>query len=145
MKNCSYHRCNQRNRRGLCTPLCKRWLRFDHYGWNTGKLENLKKNWRLRVYRSLPWLSMYVTVKRQERLWIIFLGAILMCWSIMPVWLVVWNLSTRGSFEDWDQMIDTNIKDSSPWLVWLFLVWWSCNHGHIINIGSVAGDAYAGW
>ena len=31
-ENCSYHRCNQRNWRGLCTPLCKRWLRFDHYG-----------------------------------------------------------------------------------------------------------------
>ena len=47
----------------------------------------------------------------------------------------------EGSFEDWDTMIDTNIKGllnmtrfDVPGMV-------ERNEGHIINIGSVAGDA----
>ena len=50
-------------------------------GRNTGKLEILKKELEAEGYRSLLWLLMCVTVKRQERLWIIFrrIGAILMC------------------------------------------------------------------
>lgn len=51
----------------------------------------------------------------------------------------------EGSFDDWDEMIDTNIKGLLnmtrlvvPWMV-------ERNRGHVINIGSVAGDAaYAG-
>lgn len=51
-------------------------------GRNTGKLEILKKELEAEGGdRSLLWLLMCVTVKRQERLWIIFrrIGAILMC------------------------------------------------------------------
>ena len=51
----------------------------------------------------------------------------------------------EGSIDDWEQMIDTNIKGLlyvtrivSPWLV-------SNQKGHIINIGSIAGkEAYPG-
>ena len=48
-------------------------------GRNTGKLEILKKE--LEAEGVQVWLLMCVTVKRQERLWIIFrrVGAILMC------------------------------------------------------------------
>jgi NADP-dependent 3-hydroxy acid dehydrogenase YdfG len=45
----------------------------------------------------------------------------------------------EGSIEDWEQMIDTNIKgllyitkEIAPWMI-------SCGSGHIINIGSIAG------
>jgi len=51
----------------------------------------------------------------------------------------------EGSIDDWEQMIDTNIKGLlyvtrivAPWMV-------ANKKGHIINIGSVAGkEAYAG-
>lgn len=51
----------------------------------------------------------------------------------------------EGSIEDWEQMIDTNIKGLlyvsrkvAPWLV-------TRKRGHIINIGSIAGkEAYPG-
>ncbi len=51
----------------------------------------------------------------------------------------------EGSIEDWEQMIDTNIKGLlyvtrmvSPWMV-------KNQKGHIINIGSIAGkEAYPG-
>jgi NADP-dependent 3-hydroxy acid dehydrogenase YdfG len=51
----------------------------------------------------------------------------------------------EGSIDDWEQMIDTNIKGLlyvtrivSPWLV-------AQKKGHIINIGSIAGkEAYSG-
>lgn len=50
-------------------------------GRNTGKLEILKKELEAEGVQALLWLLMCVTVKRQERLWIIFrrIGAILMC------------------------------------------------------------------
>lgn len=47
----------------------------------------------------------------------------------------------EGDFEDWDAMIDTNIKGllNVTRLVVPGMV--ERNHGHVINIGSVAGDA----
>jgi len=51
----------------------------------------------------------------------------------------------EGNFDDWDQMIDTNIKGLLTMTRLIVPDMVKCNHGHIINIGSVAGDAaYAG-
>lgn len=51
----------------------------------------------------------------------------------------------QGDFDDWDQMIDTNIKGLLTMTRLIVPDMVSRNHGHIINIGSVAGDAaYAG-
>lgn len=51
----------------------------------------------------------------------------------------------EGSFDDWDQMIDTNIKGLLTMTRLIVPGMVKANHGHIINIGSVAGDAaYAG-
>ena len=51
----------------------------------------------------------------------------------------------QGDFDDWDQMIDTNIKGLLTMTRLIVPGMVSRNHGHIINIGSVAGDAaYAG-
>ena len=48
-------------------------------------------------------------------------------------------------FEDWDQMIDTNIKGLLTMTRLIVPGMVERNHGHVINIGSVAGDAaYAG-
>ena len=49
------------------------------------------------------------------------------------------------SLEEWDQMIDTNIKGLLTMTRLIVPGMVRRNHGHIINIGSVAGDAaYAG-
>lgn len=51
----------------------------------------------------------------------------------------------EGDFEDWDTMIDTNIKGLLTMTRLIVPGMVKRNHGHIINIGSVAGDAaYAG-
>lgn len=51
----------------------------------------------------------------------------------------------EGSFEDWDEMVDTNIKGLLTMTRLIVPGMVERNHGHVINIGSVAGDAaYAG-
>lgn len=53
--------------------------------------------------------------------------------------------SMREAFDDWDQMIDTNIKGLLTMTRLIVPDMVKRNHGHVINIGSVAGDAaYAG-
>ena len=51
----------------------------------------------------------------------------------------------EGDFDDWDQMIDTNIKGLLTMTRLIVPDMVKRDHGHVINIGSVAGDAaYAG-
>ncbi len=51
----------------------------------------------------------------------------------------------EGDFDDWDQMIDTNIKGLLNMTRLIVPKMVERNCGHVINIGSVAGDvAYAG-
>lgn len=51
----------------------------------------------------------------------------------------------EGHPEDWDMMIDTNIKGLLTMTRLIVPGMVKRNHGHVINIGSVAGDAaYAG-
>ena len=51
----------------------------------------------------------------------------------------------EGDFDDWDAMIDTNIKGLLTMTRLIVPGMVERNRGHIINIGSVAGDAaYAG-
>lgn len=51
----------------------------------------------------------------------------------------------EGSFDDWDTMIDTNIKGLLTMTRLIVPGMVKRNRGHVINIGSVAGDAaYAG-
>lgn len=51
----------------------------------------------------------------------------------------------EGDFDDWDQMIDTNIKGLLTMTRLIVPDMVKHDHGHVINIGSVAGDAaYAG-
>ena len=51
----------------------------------------------------------------------------------------------QGDFDDWDQMIDTNIKGLLTMTRLIVPGMVERNRGHIINMGSVAGDAaYAG-
>lgn len=54
------------------------------------------------------------------------------------------NKEYEGDFEDWDTMIDTNIKGLLNVTRFVVPAMVARNHGHVINIGSVAGDvAYA--
>ena len=51
----------------------------------------------------------------------------------------------EGDVDDWDRMIDTNIKGLLTMTRLIVPGMVRRNHGHVINIGSVAGDAaYAG-
>lgn len=51
----------------------------------------------------------------------------------------------EGDFTDWDEMIDTNIKGLLHMTRYVVPLMVARNRGHVINIGSVAGDAaYAG-
>lgn len=51
----------------------------------------------------------------------------------------------ESHFSDWDEMIDTNIKGLLTMTRLIVPEMVRRNHGHVINIGSVAGDAaYAG-
>lgn len=51
----------------------------------------------------------------------------------------------EGNIDDWSTMIDTNIKGLLTMTRLIVPGMVSRNHGHVINIGSVAGDAaYAG-
>lgn len=51
----------------------------------------------------------------------------------------------EGNMDDWDEMIDTNIRGLLTMTRLIVPAMVAHNHGHIINIGSVAGDAaYAG-
>ena len=51
----------------------------------------------------------------------------------------------EGDYDDWDRMIDTNIKGLLTMTRLIVPDMVARDHGHIINIGSVAGDAaYAG-
>ena len=51
----------------------------------------------------------------------------------------------EGDFADWDTMIDTNVKGLLTMTRLVVPCMVARGHGHIINIGSVAGDAaYAG-
>lgn len=51
----------------------------------------------------------------------------------------------EGSFDDWETMIDTNIKGLLTMTRLIVPRMVERNRGHVINIGSVAGDAaYAG-
>lgn len=51
----------------------------------------------------------------------------------------------EGSFDDWETMIDTNIKGLLTMTRLIVPGMVARNRGHVINIGSVAGDAaYAG-
>lgn len=47
----------------------------------------------------------------------------------------------EGDFDDWDTMIDTNIKGLLNMTRFVVPAMVKRNEGHIINIGSVAGDA----
>ena len=47
----------------------------------------------------------------------------------------------EGDFEDWDMMIDTNIKGCLTMTRLIVPTMVERNKGHVINIGSVAGDA----
>lgn len=51
----------------------------------------------------------------------------------------------EGNMDDWETMIDTNIKGLLTMTRLIVPAMVERNHGHVINIGSVAGDAaYAG-
>ena len=47
----------------------------------------------------------------------------------------------EGDFDDWDTMIDTNVKGLLNMTRFVVPAMVERNEGHIINIGSVAGDA----
>ncbi len=116
-------------------------------GRNTGKLEILKKELEAE---GVEVLALAFDVRNREaakKRWITSLrsGAMWMCLSIMQDSHVDWNLNMRAILKIGTKMIDTNIKGLLTMTRLIVPGMVERNHGHVINIGSVAGDAaYAG-
>ena len=116
-------------------------------GRNTGKLEILKKELEAEGVKVLA-LAFDVRNREAARKAVDYIPQ---DWRNIDVLINNAGLARglepeyQGSFEDWDQMIDTNIKGLLTMTRLIVPGMVRRNHGHIINIGSVAGDAaYAG-
>lgn len=117
-------------------------------GRNTGKLEILKKE--LEANHNITVLALAFDIRNRE--------AAKKAVDYIPSYLrnidvLVNNAGLarglepeyKGNFEDWDEMVDTNIKGLLTMTRLIVPGMVERNHGHVINIGSVAGDAaYAG-
>lgn len=117
-------------------------------GRNTGKLEILKKE--LETNNDITVLALAFDIRNRE--------AAKKAVDYIPSYLrnidvLINNAGLarglepeyKGNFEDWDEMVDTNIKGLLTMTRLIVPGMVERNHGHVINIGSVAGDAaYAG-
>ena len=117
-------------------------------GRNTGKLEILKKE--LEANHNITVLALAFDIRNRE--------AAKKAVDYIPSYLrnidvLINNAGLarglepeyKGNFEDWDEMVDTNIKGLLTMTRLIVPKMVERNHGHVINIGSVAGDAaYAG-
>lgn len=117
-------------------------------GRNTGKLEILKKE--LEANHNITVLALAFDIRNRE--------AAKKAVDYIPSYLrnidvLINNAGLarglepeyKGNFEDWDEMVDTNIKGLLTMTRLIVPGMVERNHGHVINIGSVAGDAaYAG-
>ena len=117
-------------------------------GRNTGKLEILKKE--LEANHDITVLALAFDIRNRE--------AAKKAVDYIPSYLrnidvLINNAGLarglepeyKGNFEDWDEMVDTNIKGLLTMTRLIVPGMVERNHGHVINIGSVAGDAaYAG-
>lgn len=117
-------------------------------GRNTGKLENLKKE--LEAEDGVQVLALAFDVRNREAAKKA-VDYIPEAWRNIDVLINNAGLARglepeyEGSFDDWDQMIDTNIKGLLTMTRLIVPGMVAQNEGHVINVGSVAGDAaYAG-
>ena len=112
-------------------------------GRNTGKLEILKKELEAEGVQVLA-LAFDVRNREAARKAVDYIPQ---DWRNIDVLINNAGLARglepeyQGSFEDWDQMIDTNIKGLLTMTRLIVPGMVRRNHGHIINIGSIAGDA----
>ena len=116
-------------------------------GRNTGKLEILKNELELEGAHVLA-LAFDVRNREAAKKAVNFIPE---AWKHVDVLINNAGLARglepeyEGSFDDWDQMIDTNVKGLLTMTRLIVPGMVERNHGHVINIGSVAGDAaYAG-
>lgn len=112
-------------------------------GRNTGKLEILKKELETEGVKVLA-LAFDVRNREAARKAVDYIPH---DWRNIDVLINNAGLARglepeyQGSFEDWDQMIDTNIKGLLHVTRMVVPAMVARNRGHVINIGSVAGDA----
>lgn len=113
-------------------------------GRNSGKLEQLKSSLSTDV------LTLTFDVRDREAA-AEAVGSIPEEWKPIDVLINNAGLAQglepeyEGDPDDWDRMIDTNIKGLLTMTRLIVPDMVKLNHGHVINIGSVAGDAaYAG-
>lgn len=117
-------------------------------GRNTGKLEVLKKELESRNGITVLALAFDIRNREAAKKAVNYIPE-----SMKKIDVLINNAGLarglepeyEGDFGDWDQMIDTNIKGLLTMTRLIVPGMIARNHGHIINIGSVAGDAaYAG-
>ena len=115
-------------------------------GRNTAKLESLKKELEQEGARVLA-LAFDVRNREAAKKAVDYIPE---AWRNIDVLINNAGLACgldpeyKGDFDEWDRMIDTNIKGLLTMTRLIVPGMVKRNHGHVINIGSLAGDAAYG-
>ncbi len=117
-------------------------------GRNTTKLESLKKELEQEQHVQVLALAFDVRNREAAKKAVDFIPE---AWRNIDVLVNNAGLARgldpeyEGNMEEWDEQIDTNIKGLLTMTRLIVPGMVERNHGHVINIGSIAGDAaYAG-
>lgn len=117
-------------------------------GRNTAKLESLKKELEHELHVQVLALAFDVRNREAAKKAVDFIPE---AWRNIDVLVNNAGLARgldpeyEGNMEEWDEQIDTNIKGLLTMTRLIVPGMVERNHGHVINIGSIAGDAaYAG-
>lgn len=117
-------------------------------GRNTAKLEILKKELEQEQHVQVLALAFDVRNREAAKKAVDFIPE---AWRNIDVLVNNAGLARgldpeyEGNMEEWDEQIDTNIKGLLTMTRLIVPGMVARNHGHVINIGSIAGDAaYAG-
>lgn len=117
-------------------------------GRNTAKLESLKKELEQEQHVQVLALAFDVRNREAAKKAVDFIPE---AWRNIDVLVNNAGLARgldpeyEGNMEEWDEQIDTNIKGLLTMTRLIVPGMVERNHGHVINIGSIAGDAaYAG-
>ncbi len=117
-------------------------------GRNTAKLESLKKELEQELHVQVLALAFDVRNREAAKKAVDFIPE---AWRNIDVLVNNAGLARgldpeyEGNMEEWDEQIDTNIKGLLTMTRLIVPGMVERNHGHVINIGSIAGDAaYAG-
>lgn len=143
----THNRCHKRHRRSLRKKVCRRRLQSYSHARRAEKLAEIKAQLEAEgtKVRTLVFDVRDAEAAKQA------IDSLEAEWQTIDVLINNAGLALglekeyEGDPEDWNTMIDTNIKGLLTMTRLIVPAMIERNEGHVINIGSVAGDAaYAG-